>query len=371
LAAVDCRADRWNGVCQRDGRGEVPATSTAAFSRANPRNAVPTPRWTPRLLLLTGALVVSACERVPTTPVAQSAPAPLAPRLSTQPDYNSCMLDVGIYWYGAGNARQKAVAGVANPYFKPARPTVLYVHGWQNGSSARRSRETFNYRQNDPTYGVDVNLADAWVNAGWNIGIFYWGQYADEGEVTDAEAKIWTPSGPRGMRWRDCNGNYNAPPAGTPSAAQLMYNAYTSAMSGYTGTTVRVAGHSLGSQMAVRFTKMVSDNVAAGRLPSNRLPDRVALLDPFFSKYGKSYLPNSAWTGEMVRRYVGELKGKGVVFEEYKTSGINALGIGDSNLGLTTMVAYADLAPWYIPSWDVAAKHVAAPNLYFYSYAFN
>ncbi len=95
--------------------------------------------------------------------------------------YDPNVLDYGIYWFGTGNVSQKAVAGVANPYFNPSKPTVIYIHGWQNGSSQRGSRETFNYKQNDATYGIDVNAADAWISAGWNIGIFYWNQFADEG----------------------------------------------------------------------------------------------------------------------------------------------------------------------------------------------
>lgn len=279
--------------------------------------------------------------------------------------YDGTTLDTGIYWYGKGNVSQKAVAGVANPYFSANKPTVIYVHGWQKDSTPSLRRETFNYKQNDATYGVDVNMADAWINAGWNIGIFYWSQLADEGEVTDAEAKIWSANGPKGMRWRKVDGTYVAGPA--KSAGELFLDAYSSAMSNYYGTNIRIAGHSLGNQMATRLTKLVSDKVTAGQLPSTLLPKRVALLDPFWSKYGKDYL-GGKWTGEVSRAYVTELKQKGIAFEHYKSSGITDVGVGDANLEMEKLTAFSNMAPWYISSTDLGAKHVAAYNEYFYSF---
>jgi uncharacterized protein YjdB len=281
--------------------------------------------------------------------------------------YDANVLDYGIYWYGRGNVAQKAIPGTTNPYFDRSKPTVIYIHGWQNGSSQRGSRESFNYKLNDPTYGIDVNAADAWINAGWNIGIFYWNQFADEGEVQDAEAKVWSASGPRGMRWRKADGSYTTAGSPNKSAGQLFVESYASAMSGYQGSNVRLAGHSLGSQMVVNGGKQISDLVDGGQLPANLRPKRIALLDPWWSKDAKSYL-NNKWTGEVTREYVGALKTKGVVFEQYKSSGITDVGVGDANSALERMTAFSSLAPWYIPSWDLGAKHVAAYNWYFLSF---
>ncbi len=281
--------------------------------------------------------------------------------------YDPNVLDYGIYWFGPGNVAQKAVPGAYNPYFDSSRPTVIYIHGWQNGSTQAGKRETFNYKQNDATYGIDVNAADAWINAGWNIGIFYWNQFADEGEVKDAEAKIWSASGPQGMRWRNASGAYSTAGAPSTSMAEAFVNNYTAVMAGYSGNNVRLAGHSLGSQMVINSSMLISNRVDAGQLPANLLPKRVALLDPFWSKDGKSYL-GGRWTGEVSRDYVTALKAKGVLFEQYKTSGITDVGIGDSNGGMERLTAFSRPAPWYIPSWNLAAKHVAAYNEYFLSF---
>jgi len=91
-----------------------------------------------------------------------------------------------------------------------------------------------------------TDTAAGWINAGWNVGIFVWNQFSDEttgvsgawfGDgpppqgVLDAEAKIWTANGPRGMRWRDWDDDdpfpipdgYSDAPPGTPSAGELFY----------------------------------------------------------------------------------------------------------------------------------------------------
>jgi uncharacterized protein YjdB len=283
--------------------------------------------------------------------------------------YDGQTLDTGIYWFGSGNVSQKFVAGQANSYFNPTKPTVIYIHGWQKDSTLSLQRETFNPKRNDATNGPDVNTVDYWVSKGWNIGIFYWNQLADEAEVKDAEAKIWTATGPQGMRWRKKDGTYSTSGAPTVSAAQVFVNTYKQAMQGFSGSEVRLAGHSLGSQMVTNSAKLISDQVDAGTVPANLRPKRVAMLDPFWSKDAKSYL-GGKWTGELCREYVTHLKTKGVVFEQYKSSGITDLGIGDSNTGMNLLTAFAELKPWYISSLDQAGKHGAARDWYFYSMGF-
>ena len=61
--------------------------------------------------------------------------------------------------------------------------------------------------------------------------------------------------------------------------------------------------------------KLISDKIDAGLVSQKLLPNRITLLDPFYSKGEKSYL-NNKWTGEVCREYVTYLKEKNVVFEE-------------------------------------------------------
>jgi len=294
--------------------------------------------------------------------------ASVPPARSGPAAYDPNVLNYGIYWFGLNDASQKFVSGQPNPYFDATRPTVIFVHGWQPGISATEP-PNFTYRYMEGYVPKQVNTANAWINAGWNVGIFYWNQFSDEADVTDAEAKIWTPDGPKRMRWKRGDGSYQEAPAGTPSAGELFYQAYAAALTEqpYTGGIIRVAGHSLGGQMAVRLTKLVNDAIANGDIPASLRPTRVALLDPYWSLGAKDYLTGKT-TGEMAQDYVTELIPTDILFEWYRSSDLTLPPNGDANNALQPTMPYADMDPAYVS--DGMSKHIAARQLYFWSYAF-
>lgn len=275
-------------------------------------------------------------------------------------------LDHGLYWFGYGDTWEKAIPGHANAYFSNSKPTVIYIHGWQNGKTQAKNRETFNRKD---AGGPDLDLAYAWLAAGYNVGILYWNQFADEAEVKDAEAKIWTASGPRAMRWRNSSGAYASGP--NKSVGDLLFDHYKANMAGYSGSNIRILGHSLGNELAIVLTKKISDAVTAGTLSSRLLPKRVALLDPFYSNWPKSYL-NNKWVGEVCRSYVSELKTKGVIFEAYRSSAVaSTIFVGDENKDLMKMTAFTELKPWYFNAVQISEKHSAAVWHYLWSFSFN
>jgi hypothetical protein len=303
--------------------------------------------------------------------------ASLAVLAAAQGDYDPNELSYGMYWFGKNGANQKFVPGESNSYFDPAKPTMIFVHGWQPYLS--NSLPTFDFNGTDTAAG--------WIDGGWNIGIFVWNQFSDEttglgaGDpdwfaggppqgVLDAEAKIWTTTGPQGMRWRDWDDfiDQYSETAGLSSAAELFYDEYVAAMPiTYTGN-IRIAGHSLGNQMAVRFTKLVHDNIAAGNVPENLRPARVALLDPYWSPGPKGYLDGEN-NGDRVRRYIAELLPTGTLFEWYWSSEWTTGDNGDSNDDLKPMVMYAAMDPQYAANGK--DRHMAAQHHYFWSYAFD
>lgn len=294
-----------------------------------------------------------------------------APAQTVSPSaYDPNVLSYGLYWFGLDNANQQFVSGEPNAYFDPAKPTLIFVHGWQPGISATNP-PNFTYDYTDVT-AKSVNTANAWINAGWNVGIFFWNQFSDESAVTDAEAKIWTNNGPQRMRWRKGGGSYEEAPPGTPNAGELFYNAYVAAMTehDYTGGNICIAGHSLGNQMATRLTQLINDGIAAGDVPEKLRPTRIALLDPYWSPGGKSYLDGKT-TGEMIRGYVANLLPTGTLFEWYRSSVLTVEPNGDSNAALQPMMLYAAMDPTF-ESYDPThmREHCAAYHLYFWSYAF-
>jgi len=290
--------------------------------------------------------------------------------------YDPNKLSYGLYWFGKENVNQKFASGEMNPYFDPAKPTLIFAHGWQPYLSL-----------NLPNFDFDGNdTIAAWIDDGWNVGIFVWNQFSDETTgltlggswfpgggppqgVTDAEAKIWTTDGPQGMRWRDWSepvweDGYKEGPA--KCAAELFYEEYIAAMAGYTGT-VRIAGHSLGNQMAVRLTKLLHDGIAVGEVSEHLRPARVALLDPYWSPAPRTYLSGKT-TGDVVREYIAELLPTGTLFEWYWSSDWTTPNEGDANDALKRMVLYAEMDPAYVSSG--LDKHMAANHLYFWSYGF-
>jgi len=177
----------------------------------------------------------------------------------------------------------------------------------------------------------------AWKNKGWNVGVFYWNQFADESEVKDAEAKMWSTNGPRGMRYRLDDGSYSTVQAPQKSVGEIAFEQVSAALEDNNSGNIRFAGHSLGNQLAVYVTKQINDGINDGSLSQNIMPERVELLDPFWSKGSKTYLGddngdgNNDWTGERVRWYISDLiSQQDVAFTWYKTSGIVDVGIGDS-----------------------------------------
>lgn len=270
-------------------------------------------------------------------------------------------LDYGIYWYGNQLNSQKAVTGVSNPYFTNGSPTLIYIHGWQNGKTQLLYRETF---ERSVDGGPAQDLTTAWKAAGWNMGIFYWNQFSDEGDVNDAEAKIWSVYGPRAMRWRRSDGSY-VDSGITQSAAQLFLASYKSAMVGYTGNDVRLVGHSLGSEMVVVGAMLISDAVDRGEMPANLRPRRVALLDPAFLGGQRSYLGNRQ-TADLAAGYIDVLKSKGVIFESVDM----ASGAASGSHAVMNRTALREMKPWYDGALDVVGKHMAAVWHYLWEFQY-
>ncbi len=270
-------------------------------------------------------------------------------------------LDTGLYWFGIGDVSERAVVGQSNRFYDAARPTVIYMHGWQGGSSQARRRETYNRS----LYNDNPDVGKPWIEAGWNVGAFYWNQLADEGEVKDAEAKIYTAMGPQKMRWRDSTGAYHDGP--DVSVAQLAIDAVKIHMQGFAGAELRLVGHSLGSQLIIQVAAGLYRENKQGSVAQNLVPKRVALMDPAFLKDARPYL-NNRWTGEIARDDV-MLTRADIVYEAYRTSPATSTGIiGDRNQGLMDMTVVTEVTPWYFGVLQVREKHNMAPGWYFESF---
>ncbi|KXO06462.1 MULTISPECIES: hypothetical protein [Marinobacter] len=288
-------------------------------------------------------------------------------------------LDYGLYWFDGDNNSVKAleadgtVNNVPLKFYDPSKPTIVHFHGWQPGSATRGDgydREDFRF-----VWGSeDVITSSPWKSKGWNIAYFYWDQFADESELKDAEAKMWTANGPRGMRYRLSDGSYSTQHSPNKSVGDIAFEQVTAALAGNTSYYVRLSGHSLGNQLATIVAGKISDAIYVGDVGVNVMVDRLELLDPFYSKDGKSYLGDANgdgkldWTGERVRWIVQDLiERHNTPVTAYYSSNINDLWIGDKNLQLRAMVAEMWHRYWYLA--DEVNKHNHVVPNYFRSMA--
>ncbi len=273
-------------------------------------------------------------------------------------------LDYGLYWYGTNGKCEKAIPNQLNRFYQKDKPTVIFIHGWQPSTVSSKRRSTFSANIYE---GPNIDTALPWRVKGWNIGILYWDQFADEPELLDAEAKIWTANGNKAMRWLSSSNGYQSSNI-KHSVTELLTTEIISNMSDFNGSELRLAGHSLGHQLALTISNSLFNSTL--KYPALQ-PKRIALLDPYASNGKKRFL-NNDWVGERARKIVKKLSLAGVAIETYTTSAVASTPFsGDINTKLLNQTAYAELLPWYFGPQKIAQKHEAAIWHYFWSFEFS
>lgn len=275
-------------------------------------------------------------------------------------------LDLGLYFYGADGEFQKYVPGQNNRFYDPAKKVYIFFHGWQIGDIAADYHREVAFWQNTK-YAPNTNELPLLINAGYNVAAYAWGQFADEAEVEDAEAKVWKGANDYtgldgnkvNMRYKLSDGTIRQYST-AQSVGDLAYATISQALTGNTSGYIRLAGHSLGNQLAT---------VVAGRLADAGFAvKRLALLDPYWSMYSKSYL-SYQWTGAACQTYVSDLISvHGTVVEQFKTSALGG-AIGDENLDMRKIVSFVRIWPDFIPTSDQTSQHVYAYQWYHQSFA--
>lgn len=199
-------------------------------------------------------------------------------------------LDFGIYWYAKDGTFDKAYPGRRSDLYDPKRKTMVFIHGWsgnQGGATASCYR---------PSTTCDEDVCpdqrptmDAWFDAGWNVGFFYWDQFADEPCARDAEQKVWFHSAvdeDDGFRWAqyrlgEDGRQFQMYKTKAKSVGELCADSISETMADFDGPELRFVGHSLGTQLATHCAALLherNDTLQALK------PSRLVLLDPFFTE---------------------------------------------------------------------------------------
>jgi len=293
-----------------------------------------------------------------------AAPEPTTPYCSnnTFQQYTSGwpqQLDWGIYWFGPDDKFEKAVPGHKSQYYNPKKKTMIYFHGWtgkDGGTTAHCTRPTTTCPagQNGCPADGDHPLVENWLADGWNVGFFYWDQFADEDCTRDAEQKVWFDRDGDGLRWKSFDPKtgsqeYHQYKEDAPTVADLCVEAVEKNMGDFAGSDVRFVGHSIGAQLAVRCAgklhmwtpKDLAGKFLSGQVGHPAAPLRLALLEPYFTKHHFGlFRCHKVETGSGIGRftamalsgYAENLREKyGVVTEVYKSSAftedVNQLGV--------------------------------------------
>jgi pimeloyl-ACP methyl ester carboxylesterase len=265
-------------------------------------------------------------------------------------------LDVGIYWAtsfaltptGIRSGLQKSCTYMRevniSSFYNPGKPSMIFVHGAQPDLVKRGYDRT--------GFGPDwAKISSIWLSRGWNVGFFQWGQFSDEPirNFERAQAKIWNTRYFAGM-------DYTYRPAGTPEGtvkvgeasikydvAQILVDAIVK-HEFQSHLELRLIGHSLGTQLAMRAAYLLRDNI--------HMVDRVTLLDPVFSSLPQGFLftaPEGMIISDVLGQYAKELANRGVATDVHAASKINAcLKSSSSNALLMKHTAYVR---WIFNEW--------------------
>lgn len=315
-------------------------------------------------------------------------------------------LSMGLYWaYEDSNGQQyyckanvpisKQAPGCENFSFNNSKPTVIFLPGWQPYSTELKYKSEFistvpqntGYACNS---GKSYDQLRAWQKKGWNVGIFYWNQLADEtlnldpsrfAGVMNAQAKIWVNNGPKKMRWsylqydswsKQFNVLYNNhcqwKGKACPAVKDMLMQEYNEALSGYEGNNLRIVGHSLGGQLAVAFMQDLTQAITAKKIAPNLMPTRMSLLDPYFSFDGTEYFKGESPL-VIATRVIKKLVAKnGLIIDMYLSSDLTW---NDEFSELSDLVATTWYYPRYYDKVNQPGRHGAAWTNYALSYQFN
>lgn len=282
--------------------------------------------------------------------------------------YEVC--DYGIYFYGVqpqnsdAVGAEKFVAGVANRFFDPSKPTIIYTHGWQLNGVKNKGREDFRLNGS----GVDIQTHNYWIAQGWNVGIFQWVQLADDGGVPpprEAEAKIYdTQNTLSNFRWKNTNGNFQTPTI-SQNLMQLYATEYEKVFgNGYTGSKIHLMGNSLGGNLTMALLMELHQQQITP------FPQRVTLIDPYWSlnlNQNQVNFPYGYTSAYIIAKDAAIFAAQqhNTAIEYYRTSIAGTVGSNDSLIAYT---AFSHLGTDF--TWNAVTKHTTPVRQYMWSYQF-
>jgi hypothetical protein len=278
-------------------------------------------------------------------------------------------------------------------YFNSNKPTIIFIHGWSPNMTENKRRFSlcYQYKTSNTEYSKMYNTLKYFKAKGWNVGIFYWTQFADQLYIPKVESKIYPniPFSSRSWVYLDknnqiqtCSNTLNKHCMALPknargqqdSVSELAFHAYADGLPANYQQNIRIAGFSLGSQVAIQLTHQIVQNQ---HLPQ---PSRLVLLDPYFSKITPMGLGQSVSqvSAADITNIVSTMNANNHPFaiSMYRTSDLSETAYDNlvkNKSDVSNMIAYQRLFPKYLEGAGLEKnelseeQHVSAPVLYFQS----
>lgn len=286
-------------------------------------------------------------------------------------------LDYGIYFYDSEKGSegdwdavgcQKYIEGQSNRFFDPSKPTIIYVHGFQLGGVKNKAREGFHLNQ----FGANIHTQNFWKEAGYNVAIFHWVQFADDGFLPpdNVEVKIYDSEDLVGMRWKKPDGSFVLHDQGK-TMAELFSDEYRKVFNNsYTGNRIHLIGNSLGGNLVMAGTLKLYEYGQS----KNLMPKRITLIDPYWSQnklYGASgRLPYGAFDTKDFGGISAEIlyNNYDIAIEYYRTS---LAGMQGSSERAIRQAAFTHLGTEYTNITGIVDKHTLPVRQYLWSGKYN
>jgi hypothetical protein len=268
-------------------------------------------------------------------------------------------LDYGLFWFGEDSTGERNFSDFPTPLRKPNAPTVVFFHGQQKGAVEGNVWRGNPFLKTIGNEDVE-NLLPVWKERGYNVGIFFWEQFSDETDPRAIENKLWSERlvQEKGIPFLTPPNLLSHLPSGK-ILADLLCDEYDRSLENLRPQHLRLVAHSTGAQLALHCAER-------HREVTPTFPDRIVFLDPFWSKGNKDY-PRTIWTGDLsVQKLEWILRSQLVAAEQYKTSPLGGV-VGDTNLPLRELTAFARIWADFIPRFSFGLHHNYSIPWYFES----
>lgn len=249
--------------------------------------------------------------------------------------------------------------------YNASKPTLIVVHGEMTGQSANKfsidldeNVYSFKTSENPTDYvvadnigykgqGLDLQISRYWTDvADYNVAIFHWERFADENDVNDVVAKIY--SVPK-MRYVTGDNVYETTKVPKYPLAEVFGALYFAEMSDkLNGREIRIVGNGVGCELVLSGMEYLSYYVGKNQLDKNYLPSRLTLCDPYLS--GSDLSIKMPW-GDITTDHgtigvddaiIGDLASRGVVMEMVESLEISSVDeIVDGQTTKKTVKTYA------------------------------